>query len=111
MGLSIKGATYQAPAIAQRVSSFQNGGNLPAYCVVENLDDLSSAPICYQESADGQTYSDIANTKATILPGCSNGQIVTSSQPYIALFIGGNLTIQFSVIRQVNGSPLSLGTP
>lgn len=111
MGMSIKDGVYTAPAIAARVARFQNGGNLSPYCVVENLDAVSSAPVCFQESADGQIWTDIPNTKRTVLPGCSDGQVVTSSQPYIALNVGGNLQIKFTVVRQVNGSPLDLGTP
>lgn len=111
MGMSIKDGVYDAPAIAARVVEFQNGGNLAPYCVVENLSDLASAPVCFQESADGQVWSDIPNTKRTVLPGSSDGQIVTSSQPYIALNVGGNLQIKFTVVRQVNGSPVNLGTP
>jgi len=107
--LSVKSATYDAPAIAARVTEFQNNGNIPPYCVVENLSALSSAPVKYQESDDGATWTDIPGAIATVNPGESDGRQVTSARAKIALHAGGNLKVQFSVARQVDGSPLSLG--
>lgn len=108
--LSTKSAVYDAPAIAARVLEFQNNGNLPPYCVVENLDASSSAPIKYQESDDGTTWTDIASTTASINPGESDGQRVTSARSRIALHAGGNLKLLVSVSRQVDGAPTNLGT-
>jgi len=100
---------YDAPAIAGIVLTFANSGNLAPYAVLENLDALASAAIRYQESDDGQNWTDIANTTATINPGESNGQVVTSARARIALHAGGNVKLSVAVIRQVNGAPLNLG--
>jgi len=108
--LSTKSAVYQAPAIAQRVVEFANAGDLPSYCVVENLDPSASAPIRYQESDDGTTWTDIAGTTATVNPGESDGRQVVASRARIALHAGGNVKLKFSVTRQVDGSPVNLGT-
>jgi len=108
--LSAKAAVYDAPAIAARVVGFAASGDLPPYCVVENLDPTSSAPIKYQETDNGTTFFDIPNTNANVNPGESNGQIVSASRAFIALHVGGNLKIQFTVVRQVDGAPLNLGT-
>lgn len=107
---SLKQGVYTAPAIAARVLEFANGGNLPPYCVVENLSSTTSAPVKYQESDDGTTWTDIPGTTVTVNPGESDGQIVTASRARIALHVGGNLQIIFGVTRQVDGAPLNLGT-
>jgi hypothetical protein len=107
--LALKTADYDAPAIAARVVEFANSGDLASYVVVENLDTLASAAIRYQESDDGQNWTDIANTTATVNPGESNGQIVTSARARIALHAGGNIKLSVAVIRQVNGAPTNLG--
>lgn len=107
--LSTKSAVYDAPAIADRVVEFSNSGNLPPYCVVENLSATSSASVKYQESDDGVTWTDIPGAVATVNPGESDGRQVTSARAKIALHVGGNLKVQFSVVRQVDGGPLSLG--
>lgn len=106
---SLKVAAYDAPAIAGRVTQFANSGDLPPYCVVENLDDIASVAIKYQESDDGTTWTDIAGTTSQANPGESDGQIVTASRARIALHVGGNVKIVFSVSRQVDGAPLDLG--
>jgi len=106
---SKKTAVYTAPAIAGVVAQFANSGDLPPYCVVENLDGVASAAIKYQESDDGTTWTDIAGTTATVNPGASDGQRVVASRARIALHAGGNVQIVFSVTRQVDGAPLDLG--
>lgn len=107
---SLKQAVYTAPAIAARVLEFAASGDLPPYCVVENLDGTSSVAVKYQESDDGTTWTDLAGTTVSINPGESDGQIVTASRARIALHVGGNVQIQFSVTRQVDGAPLNLGS-
>ena len=107
--LKLETGDYNAPAIADVVMQFTNSGDLAPYLVVENLDALASAAIRYQESDDGQTWTDIANTTATVNPGASNGQIVTSARARIALHAGGNVKMSVSVIRQINGAPTILG--
>jgi len=107
--ISFKSADYTAPAIAARVVEWQNNGDLPSYIVVENLDSSASASIVYQESDDGANWSDIATTTATINPGYSDGQIVTSTRRKLALFAGGNVQLKVSVVRQVNGAAPDLG--
>lgn len=107
--LKLETADYDAPAIAGVVMSFQNSGNLAPYLIVENLNTLASAAIRYQESDDGQNWTDISNTTATVNPGESNGQIVTSARARIALHAGGNVKVSVAVIRQVNGAPTILG--
>jgi hypothetical protein len=86
-----------------------NSLDLAPYVVVENLDDVASATIKYQESDDGSTWTDIAGTPATINPGKANGQIVVTSRRLISLFAGGNVDLLVTVARQVNGSPQDLG--
>lgn len=107
--LSLKSASYLAPAIAGRVVEMQNNGDLSPYIVVENLDGSASAAIVYQESDDGVNWTDIAGTTATVNPGVSNGQIVQSTRRLIALHAGGNVRLDVSVIRVVDGSPGDLG--
>jgi hypothetical protein len=106
---SNKSAVYTAPAVSKIVVQFDNNGALPAYCVVENLDAANGVTLKYQESDDGTTWSDIAGTNASVAPGASDGQKVTSVRRYIALFAGGNALMEFSVQRQINGSPANLG--
>jgi len=103
-------AVYDAPAVADRIVEFRNSGDLPPYCKVENLDGAASAAIRYQESDDGTTWADIAGTTATVTPGESDGQIVVSSRARIALHAGGNVQVQFGLVRQVDGAPGNLGT-
>jgi hypothetical protein len=107
--LALKTADYDAPAIAGIVLDFTNNGNLAPYVVVENLGTTASAAIRFQESDDGQNWTDIPNTTATVNPGESNGQVVTSARARIALHAGGNVKLSVSVIRQVNGAPTNLG--
>lgn len=107
--LKLETVDYDAPAIAAVVMQFNNSGDLAPYLVVENQDALASAAIRYQESDDGQNWTDIANTTATVNPGESNGQIVTSGRARIALHAGGNVKLSVAVIRQVNGAPNNLG--
>ena len=107
--VSLKDANYTAPAIAARVVEFQNNGDLPPYIVVENLDGTASAAIVYQESDDGVNWADIPTTVATVNPGLSDGQIVTSTRRKLALHAGGNVLLKVSVLRVVNGAPPDLG--
>lgn len=107
--LNLKLAEYTAPALATRVVTFHNNGDLPPYCVVENLDATASAAIRYQESDDGASWTDVAGTTATVNPGTSNGQIVVSAKRLIALHAGGNVKLAFAGVRQVDGSPTDLG--
>jgi hypothetical protein len=107
--LKLATGDYDAPAIAAVVFQFSNSGDLAPYVVVENQDDTASAAIRYQESDDGQTWTDIANTTATVNPGESNGQVVTSARARIALHAGGNVKLSVAVIRQINGAPTNLG--
>ena len=108
--LSTKSAVYLAPSQAARIFEMLNSIDLPPYIVVENIDAVASAPLHYQESDDGSTWATIAGTPATVNPGQSNGQIVVTSRRLIALFAGGNVKLLVSPVRQVNGSPLSLGS-
>lgn len=108
--LSTKSAVYLAPSSAKRVVQMFNSLDLPPYITIENLDGVASAPIKYQESDDGSTWADVAGTPANVNPGQSNGQIVVTSRRLLALFAGGNVNLLVSVTRQVNGSPLDLGT-
>ena len=107
--LKLETGDYDAPAIAAVVMQFTNSGDLSPYLVVENQDALASAAIRYQESDDGQNWTDIVNTTATVNPGESNGQVVTSSRARVALHAGGNIKLSVTVIRQINGSPVILG--
>lgn len=106
---SNKSASYTALSVAAIVVQFDNNGQLPAYCVVENKDALNGIAIKYQESDDGSTWVDIATSNANVNPGASNGQSVVSTRRFIALFAGGNAGFDFSVQRQLNGSPANLG--
>lgn len=106
---SIKSASFTAPSVSARVVQFDNNGNLAPYCVVENKDDANGIALNYQESDDGSTWAPIADTYATVNPGASNGQSVVSTKRFIALFAGGNAVFDFSVNRQLNGSPANLG--
>lgn len=108
--LALHTAIYDAPAIADRVVEFRNTGDLAPYVVVENLDGAASCAIRYQESDDGSTWTDIAGTTQTVNPGESNGQIVVSARARIALHAGGNVSISFGLVRQVDGAPVNLGT-
>ena len=107
--LKLETGAYNAPAIATVVMQFINSGDLAPYMVVENLDALASAAIRYQESDDGQNWTDIANTTATVNPGASNGQLVASARARIALHAGGNIKMSVSIVRQINGAPTNLG--
>jgi len=107
--LKLETGDYDAPAIAAVAVQFINSGDLSPYIVVENLNALASAAIRYQESDDGQNWTDIANTTATVNPGDSNGQIVASARARIALHAGGNVKLSVAIIRQVNGAPANLG--
>ena len=107
---SSKSAKYLAPAIGARVVQFANGLDSPPVATVENLDAAASVAIRYQESDDGNTWTDIANTTATVDPGKNDVQEVASARAQIALFASGNVLINFSVDRVVNGSPTNLGT-
>jgi hypothetical protein len=106
---STKAAVYTAPAIAARIVEFANNGDIPPYCVVENIDALASAAIRYQESDDGSNWTDIPNTVATVNPGTINAQVVTTTRSRIALHAGGNVKVTFTVERHVNGAPNNLG--
>ena len=106
---SVKHGVYTAPAIATRVVEMFNTLDLPPYCVIENTDAVASAAIKYQESDDGQNWTDIAGTPATVNPGQANGQIVVTSRRLVALHAGGNVKLLVSVTRQINGAPTSLG--
>lgn len=107
--LSSKTAVYTAQSVAGRVFQMMNSLDLAPYIVVENTDGLASCPIRYEESDDGSTWTPISGTAANVNPGKSDGQIVVTSRRLIALFAGGNVKIQVSVVRQVNGAPLDLG--
>lgn len=106
---SNKSASYLAPAVGQRVLQFDNNGQLPPYCTVENKDSANGIALHYEDSDDGSTWAPIATTYATVNPGASNGQSVVSTKRFISLFVGGNASLDFSVQRQVNGSPANLG--
>lgn len=107
---STKTAVYTAPSIGARIVEFFNSADEAPVCTVENLDALASASIRYQESDDGTTWTDIANTSATVDPMKSDTQEVASSRSRIALFATGNVRLMFTAARQVNGSPTHLGT-
>ncbi|HUU94945.1 MAG TPA: hypothetical protein VM487_04330 [Phycisphaerae bacterium] len=107
--LQLKTADYNAPAIAAAILYFRNKGNLAPLVVVENLDASASAAIRYQESDDAQNWTDISNTTATVNPGESNGQVVTSARSFIALHAGGNVKLSVGLVQQINGAPTNLG--
>jgi hypothetical protein len=92
------------------VVEFFNASDGPVTCCVENLDKLAGMAISYQESDDGNTWTPIANTPASIDPQKSNTQEVVSARARVALVAVGNISFLFTVSRQVNGSPTSLGT-
>ncbi len=102
-------SVYHAPAVADGVVEFRNDGSTPPTVWVENLDGASSSAIKYQESSNGVTWSDIAGTDTTVNPGDGDKQSVISAQPRIRLFAGGDVDLNVSIDRQVNGSPSDLG--
>lgn len=104
-----KCTTIDAPALATQVITFRNDGNLPPIVIVENLDALASAAIKYQERDSG-AWADIAGTPATILPGESDAQMLsTATLREIALHAGGNVKLLVTVIRQEDGEVADLG--
>lgn len=107
---SEKSAQYLAPSIAGRIVQFQNDGDLPPYVVIENYGIGASAAIIFQESDNGTNWSDIPATTATILPGTSVGVTVVSTKAKLALKAGGNVPLEVSVVKQVNGSPPDFGS-
>jgi len=107
---STKSAVYTAPAVADRVTEFQNSADLPPYVSVENLDSSVSVPIKFQESDDGTNWTDIAGTTNTVGPSDSVGVVVVATRAKIALHAGGNARILVSVHRTINGAPINLGS-
>jgi hypothetical protein len=107
---SKKSAVYAVLSIGGRVTRFDNNGDLPAYCKVENLDAGNGVAVKYQDSDNGSDWSDITGTNANVSPRASNGQSVVSVKRFIALFASGNASVKFSVERQVNGAPDNLGS-
>jgi len=109
--ISTKTVVLTAPPTAERILEFFNDGSVAPTVIVENLDDTASAAIKYQESNDGQNWSDVPNSTATVNPGDSFSLAVVASQARIALHAGGNVSLLISVVRQVNsgGAPLNLG--
>lgn len=101
---------YDAPAVADRIMIFHNP-TLPPVVIVEHFDgtEINSSAIKFQESNDGSSWSDIAGTNATINPGLSNTQTISSGQARLALHAGGNVKLRVTLIRQVDGAPLDLG--
>jgi hypothetical protein len=91
------------------VISFRNDGNLPPIVVVENLDGFASAAIKYQERDSG-AWADIPGTNATILPGKSDGQILsTATLREVAIHAAGNVKLLVHVLRQLDGEQAFLG--
>lgn len=107
---SSKTAKYNAPPVAARVLDFFNSPDGAPVVTVENLDTSAGLAIYYVESDDGVNYTPIANTPASIDPTKSNQQTITSARARIGLVAQGNVEFLFTVDRQVNGSPTSLGT-
>jgi hypothetical protein len=101
--LDSKHGTIDAPAVADRVITFRNEGDLAPVVIVENLDGSASASVKMQES-DGSGWSDIAGTPATINPGQSYAWMLsTATLRDIAIHAGGNLKLLVHVIRQADG--------
>lgn len=101
--LRVEPQSIQAPGIGDRILIVPNNSSIPPYFVVENKDGSLSAAIQYEESDDGVTWTQIVGTSASIPPGQSDGQIVTSSRRQIALFAQGNVLLDVSAVRQFNG--------
>lgn len=94
--------TVLSTGLGGRVLIFNNDGVIPPHVIIQNLDDTSSAAIQYQESQDGSTFTNLTGTNVTINPRNSNGQIITSSQRYIAVHSVGAVNLEISVIRKRN---------
>jgi hypothetical protein len=107
---SSKWAQYVAPPVSGRVIEFFNSSDGPPGCTVENLDKVSGMSIYYAESDDGTTWTPISGTAVSIDPGKSNIQDVVSARARVGLYAAGNVNFLFTVDRQINGSPTSLGT-
>lgn len=106
-----KEAVYLAPAIAGRIAEFRNDGDLAPFCVVEHVDSsAATASIRYQESDNGQDWTDISGTAASVNQGKSNAQEVVTTRSRIALWASGNVKLLFTLSKQVDGSPDDLGT-
>jgi hypothetical protein len=113
--LDLRYSTYEAPPVADVIAQFRNDGSLPPVVTVENLSDRFDTPasvsLKYQESADGTTWVDVAGTSVIIAPGASNTQVLTAAtERFIAIFAGGSAKVLVTIQRQVNGSPLDLGS-
>ena len=109
MASKVESGIYDAPAIAGRVVEFLNNGGSAPVVTVENNDTTSSAEIRFQESDDGNNWTDISDTVNTVLPGKSVVTTVVSSRARLALYAGGNVKLLVTVIRTVDGSPTNLG--
>jgi hypothetical protein len=107
---SEKSAQYLAPAIQGRIVTFRNDGDLPPHVVIENYGTGASASIIFQESDNGTNWTNIPSTTNQILPGASVGLDVVSTSGMLALMAGGNVPLEVTVIKQVNGSPPYLGS-
>jgi len=107
--IDTKDGKYNAPATAARVVEFRNDGDENPTVIVENLDDTNSIALKYQESDDGNTWTDITGTNATVNPLTGNSQAVVSSKSRIGLHAGGDADFTVKVIRQMNGNPTNLG--
>jgi len=92
-----------APGVGARILRVDNA-EIPPYFLIENKDASLGVAIHYEESYDGTTWAQIVGTSVSINPGQSNGQLVSSSARYIALFAQGtDVRIDVGVDRQLNG--------
>lgn len=107
--LSVKQAQYAAPAISARIVEFMRDGSLAPYVVLENVSTTNSIAVVYQESDDGQNWTDIVATAVMIGPVLSNAQVIVSSKSRLAIKASGNGNLLVSIVKQVNGSPANLG--
>ena len=100
---------YDVPAIGAIISEFRNNGSNPPVVVVENLSPNATASIRFQESDNGQDWTDIADTVASIPPGKNVVRTLVSLRARLAIFGSGNVPVLVTLIRTVDGSPADLG--
>ena len=106
---SRKTELVQAPALQTRVLFFDNMGDTPPASTVENKGTSNSVALVYQESDDGQNWTDILGATVSIAPGKSDARFVVSTKRKLALAAQGNEPILVSIDRTINGTVTDLG--
>ena len=106
--LKTQSQNIAAPPVEAIVLQLRNNASLRPYIIVENKDTLIGLAIKYRESDDGSTWTDIVGTSVNLNPLTSDGQIVQSNKPFIALSAQGDVNMDVHVVRNYNNVLLNL---